>query len=68
MSDGMKYEKDRLNHILVYLEQARLGIKKELAVLESKTCRGRFSLCLDCEYINYCPRYHRHSRFEENRK
>ena len=42
------------------LGEARRKVEKELAVFESRTCRRRFSLCLDCDLHNHCPRYRRH--------
>lgn len=52
--------KDKLYEKLVVLDNERRSIEKELAVLEAKTCRSRFSWCLDCRYKNDCPRYSKH--------
>ena len=55
-------KKDELYEQLEILDEERRVIEKEIAVLESKTCRQRFSLCLDCRFKNGCPRYFKHIR------
>ena len=42
------------------IAKARRKVEKELAIIESKKCKRRFSLCLDCEGHNDCPRYKKH--------
>ena len=58
----MKSRKAALEDILSRLWEVRRIVEKELTVLESKTCRRKFSLCLDCGKHNDCPRYHRHTK------
>jgi hypothetical protein len=33
-----------------------------------RRCKGRFSLCLDCDDHNNCPRYREHLHWEDLKK
>lgn len=56
---------DRFYKALDLVILARNKVERELAKELAKTCKTRFSLCLDCSLHNYCPRYIKHR--EEDR-
>ena len=57
--------KSELYEQLEILDEERKVVLKKIAVMESKTCRQRFSSCLDCRHHNGCPRYFNHIRETE---